>query len=147
MPISSGDMRRACFFGIQKGADSGILGINFLQSAYVVFDQTLNTISPAQYANCGQNEQGISSSGAGSFVGECAVANVTTMPSLEQGGAGLSPGAKAGIGIGVSAAVLIALRASILSMPTPKEQEFFRPRKRSRHHRQLYMSELPLQPT
>ncbi|KAI1871272.1 uncharacterized protein JN550_004717 [Neoarthrinium moseri] len=48
-----------------------ILGDNFLRSAYVVFDQDKRQISLAQSANCGRNEQAITTAGAADFFGEC----------------------------------------------------------------------------
>lgn len=72
-----------CILGVQAiEANSGItalLGDSFLRSAYVVFDQTNNKISMAQYVNCGQNEQAIpaGSAGVSGFSGECS-GNSTT---------------------------------------------------------------------
>lgn len=63
-----------CILGVVPATGTGttsLLGDTFLRSAYVVFDQTTMTISMAQYANCGQNEQAIPASGAGNLTGEC----------------------------------------------------------------------------
>jgi hypothetical protein len=54
------------------GGVTPLLGDTFMRSAFVVFDQSSETISMAQYANCGENEQAIPASGAGNFTGECA---------------------------------------------------------------------------
>jgi hypothetical protein len=57
--------------GVSGDGMTALLGDTFLRSAYVVFDQTTQTISMAQYVNCGENEQAIPASGAGNFTGEC----------------------------------------------------------------------------
>ncbi|KAI0136251.1 aspartic peptidase domain-containing protein [Xylariales sp. AK1849] len=121
---------QTCLMGAQPSDEISILGLNFLRSAYVVFDQTLNTISLAQYVDCGQNEQVMPSSGAAGFVGECVVrantstttptnsptASPTASSSPAQTGdnpSGLSAGAKAGIGTGVGVAGVIAIAAAL----------------------------------
>ncbi|KAI1324264.1 aspartic peptidase domain-containing protein [Xylariaceae sp. FL0255] len=109
-----------CFWGIQDDSNigSGILGLNFLRNAYVVFDQTLNTISLAQFVDCGQNEQELPTSGASGFTGQCS-SGVSTTPGSPMptptgsstgsgSSAGLSSGAKAGIGAGVAIGALLA---------------------------------------
>jgi len=48
-----------------------LLGDTFMRSAFAVFDQTQETISLAQYVNCGENEQVIPVGGVGNFTGEC----------------------------------------------------------------------------
>ncbi|KAI1346633.1 aspartic peptidase domain-containing protein [Xylaria sp. FL0043] len=113
-----------CFVGIlPQGEYHALLGINFLRSAYVVFDQTRNEISMQQYVNCGTNEQVILSSGADGFVGECnttspanatssistPTATPTATPSPDRSTSGLSTGAKAGVGVGVAAGALLIL--------------------------------------
>ncbi|RWA10422.1 hypothetical protein EKO27_g4680 [Xylaria grammica] len=52
-----------------------VLGLSFLRSAYVVFDQTRGEIFMQQFVNCGKNERVIPISGANEIVGEC---NATT---------------------------------------------------------------------
>lgn len=99
-----------CILGVGALNDSQIytaaLGLNFLRAAYIVFDQTLNKVSLAEYINCGQNEQEMPSSGAAGFEGECQVSTTSPSPSssptTSPTSSGLSTGAKAGIGVGVS---------------------------------------------
>ncbi|KAI0814509.1 aspartic peptidase domain-containing protein [Xylaria sp. FL0064] len=113
-----------CYVGILPQGDyRALLGINFLRSAYVVFDQTRNEISMQQYVNCGTNEQVILSSGADGFVGECnatppanatsststPTATPTVTPSPDRSTSGLSTGGKASVGVGVAAGVLLIL--------------------------------------
>ncbi|KAB5517293.1 aspartic peptidase domain-containing protein [Coniochaeta sp. 2T2.1] len=65
-----------CILGavpVSGGGMTALLGDTFMRSAFVVFDQTTETISLAQYANCGENEQVIPAGGAGNFTGECMV--------------------------------------------------------------------------
>ncbi|KAK0628544.1 aspartic peptidase domain-containing protein [Bombardia bombarda] len=56
-----------CILGAMSADPStgitALLGDTFMRSAYVVFDQTTDTISMAQYANCGQAEQTIPAGG------------------------------------------------------------------------------------
>ncbi|KAH8166369.1 hypothetical protein CIB48_g1844 [Xylaria polymorpha] len=126
-----------CIFGIQTTTSgTPILGINFLRYAYVVFDQTLKTVSLAQYVNCGQNEQAMPSSGAAGFVGECAPVGYTTpateppsspgtsSAALGSLGSGLSTGAKAGIGVGatVGAIALAALAYYIIAAKSRRQK-------------------------
>ncbi len=65
---------QTCVLGAGASDGSGVplLGDTFLRSAFVVFDQSQNAISLAQYVNCGQNEQNISTSGVNGLAGECA---------------------------------------------------------------------------
>ncbi|KAI1424751.1 aspartic peptidase domain-containing protein [Xylaria sp. FL1777] len=113
-----------CYVGIlpKDKSLSGTLGLNFLRSAYVVFDQSLNKISMQQYVNCGKNEQVIPGSGVDNFVGECNTTSSgdatpsetatpsadtpTATPSPDGGTSGLSTGGKAGVGVGVAVGVL-----------------------------------------
>ncbi|KAH8886586.1 acid protease [Thozetella sp. PMI_491] len=60
---------------------TALLGDTFLRSAYVVFDQTQNTISLAQYANCGQNEQSIPAGGISGVSGACGSSSSTSSSS------------------------------------------------------------------
>lgn len=63
-----------CILGAVPVTGSGttsLLGDTFMRSAFVTFDQTTETISMAQYLNCGQNEQAIPASGVGNITGEC----------------------------------------------------------------------------
>ncbi len=77
-----------------------LLGDTFMRSAFVVFDQSQNTISMAQYVNCGQNEQNITISGVDGLAGECP-----------------SPVRNAGARIGSSSTSLIAvLLVTLLAM-------------------------------
>jgi hypothetical protein len=66
---------QTCILGaVPVPANSGmtaLLGDTFMRSAFVVFDQTEETISMAQYENCGENEQLIPAGGVGNFTGEC----------------------------------------------------------------------------
>ncbi|RKU43231.1 hypothetical protein DL546_002480 [Coniochaeta pulveracea] len=66
---------QTCILGaVATDSSSGItalLGDTFMRSAFVVFDQTNEKISLAQYVNCGENEQAIPASGALHFTGEC----------------------------------------------------------------------------
>jgi len=65
-----------CILGAVPVSGNGmtaLLGDTFMRSAFVVFDQTTETIGLAQYMNCGENEQAIPASGAGNFTGECDV--------------------------------------------------------------------------
>ncbi|KAF2964119.1 hypothetical protein GQX73_g9448 [Xylaria multiplex] len=104
-----------CYVGIlpQGSFPRGVLGLSFLRSAYVVFDQTRNEILMQQFVNCGTNEQVILSSGANGVVGECNASSATpsgdtstasptaeTTPSPSGDTPGLSTGAKAGVGVG-----------------------------------------------
>ncbi|KAI0431942.1 aspartic peptidase domain-containing protein [Xylaria sp. FL1042] len=113
-----------CYIGIQPADnDLGFLGLSFLRSAYVVFDQTRNEISMQQYVNCGTNEQVLLSSGADGLVGECTVtpsgnatsststptATPTATPSPGGSTSGLSTSGKVGVGVGVGAGVLLVL--------------------------------------
>lgn len=70
-----------CILGaVGTTSSSGItalLGDTFMRSAFVVFDQDHQTISMAQYANCGENEQEIPAGGAANFTGECQVGGAT----------------------------------------------------------------------
>lgn len=70
-----------CLLGIAALDESRVgtasLGANFLRSAYVVFDQTLDQVSLAQYVDCGRNEQEVPSSGAAGFEGECQLASTS----------------------------------------------------------------------
>ncbi|KAH8897164.1 acid protease, partial [Thozetella sp. PMI_491] len=62
-----------CALGALGSDDLGIpiLGDSFMRSAYVVFDQTQNTISMAQYVNCGESAQAIPPSGVAGVSGQC----------------------------------------------------------------------------
>ncbi|KAI1325178.1 aspartic peptidase domain-containing protein [Xylariaceae sp. FL0255] len=101
-----------CLWGLQPSTfpyDYSIIGINVLRYAYIVFNQTLNTVSIAQYVDCGINEQEIPSAGAAGTIGECQLSSVGTLSPNnnsttigESPTAGLSTGAKAGIGVGVA---------------------------------------------
>ncbi|KAH8886725.1 acid protease [Thozetella sp. PMI_491] len=51
---------------------TALLGDTFMRSAFVVFDQAQNTISMAQYVNCGQAEQSIPATGISGLQGQCA---------------------------------------------------------------------------
>ncbi|KAI0965483.1 aspartic peptidase domain-containing protein [Xylaria arbuscula] len=97
-----------------RNEGNSVLGIQFLQYAYTVFDQTLMTVSLAQYVNCGTHVQEIQSYGVDNFVGECPPARAVTpannssstpsSPGPDTSSSppfGLSSGAKAGIGVGV----------------------------------------------
>lgn len=63
-----------CILGaVPVDSSSGItalLGDTFMRSAFVVFDQSEKTISMAQYVNCGEDEQPITS-GSSNFTGQC----------------------------------------------------------------------------
>ncbi|KAI3336201.1 aspartic peptidase domain-containing protein [Ustulina deusta] len=114
-----------CHVGIlpQSILSAGVLGLSFLRSAYVVFDQTRFKISMQQYVNCGTNEQVILGSGVDSFIGECAAtpsgntstASPTTgstptgSPTTEPTTSDLSTGAKAGVGVGVTVGALFII--------------------------------------
>lgn len=103
-----------CFLAVAGLDDDELaasaLGLNFLRSAYVVFDQTLSSVFLGQYVDCGANEQEMPSSGAASFEGECESAS----PGSTASGAGehssgpLSTGAKAGIGVGAGVGAIAA---------------------------------------
>jgi hypothetical protein len=70
-----------CILGAVPVTGNGmtsLLGDTFMRSAFVVFDQTTETIAMAQYMNCGENEQAIPASGAGNFTGECSSGSEST---------------------------------------------------------------------
>jgi hypothetical protein len=64
-----------CILGAVGTDDSSgitaLLGDTFMRSAFVVFDQSNEQISLAQYVDCGENEQVIPASGVANFTGEC----------------------------------------------------------------------------
>ncbi|GAW13663.1 hypothetical protein ANO14919_030520 [Xylariales sp. No.14919] len=55
-----------------------VLGLSFLRSAYMVFDQTRGEIFMQQFVNCGKNERAIPISGANGIVGECNATKLAT---------------------------------------------------------------------
>ena len=101
-----------CVLGTQaldtNSGISALLGDTFLRSAYVVFDQTSNTILMAPYKNCGTNEQTIpSGSGAAAkFSGECGSGSSST--SDDQKNAGSRIGGSANV-LGYVVAVMAAM--------------------------------------
>ncbi|KAJ8127072.1 hypothetical protein O1611_g6565 [Lasiodiplodia mahajangana] len=114
-----------CWWGFQSNTELGgnsALGVNFLQYAYTVFDQTTMTVSLAQYVNCGEHVQEIQSEGARNFVGECPPARDVTQANNSSTGpipdppsrpssdlsSGLSSGAKIGVGVGIAVGVIAA---------------------------------------
>jgi hypothetical protein len=66
---------RTCALGAlptdPSSGTTALLGDSFLRSAYVVFDQTTNSISMAQFTNCGTAEQSIPSGGAAGTSSSC----------------------------------------------------------------------------
>ncbi|KAI8627121.1 aspartic peptidase domain-containing protein [Xylariaceae sp. FL1651] len=121
-----------CFWGIQESFNNGdVLGLSFLRNAYTVYDQTLSTISLAQYVDCCQNEQEIPTGGASGFMGECSSATLTmpsggatpspsplpTSSSSSRPANGLTTGAKVriGVGVGVGAPVIAAIAFLIIA--------------------------------
>ncbi|KAI0098607.1 aspartic peptidase domain-containing protein [Nemania sp. FL0031] len=128
-----------CDWTLQSNAWNGgnsLLGVQFLQYAYTVFDQTTMTVSLAQYANCGTNVQEIQSYGAANFVGECSPARVVTpasnsssMPSNptpdspSSPPSGLSSGAKAGIGVGAAVGVIAVAALAYFMLVARRRRE------------------------
>ncbi|KAJ2986423.1 hypothetical protein NUW58_g5034 [Xylaria curta] len=108
---------------LPRGDYRAFLGLSFLRSAYVVFDQTQGKVLMQQYVNCGTNERVILSSGASGFVGECNPTKPATpsgdppassptaeiTPSSDQATSGLSTSGKAGVGVGVAAGGILII--------------------------------------
>lgn len=84
-------------------ATTVLLGDTFMRSAFVVFDQTTETISMAQYVNCGENEQAIPATGAGNFTGECDSGSANT------NAGGRATFSMAGLAVAVVAGLAVAL--------------------------------------
>ncbi|KAI0540412.1 aspartic peptidase domain-containing protein [Xylaria digitata] len=126
-----------CYVGILPSRiDRPTLGLTFLRSAYLVFDQTRNEILMQQFVNCGTNEQALLGSGANGIVGECNATGSATpsgntptayptaeiTPSLSGDTWGLSTGKKAGVGVGatIGGLLMISLLYYLVRFCRPK---------------------------
>jgi hypothetical protein len=79
---------------------TALLGDSFLRAAYVVFDQTSNTISMAQYTDCGTAEQSIPTGGVSGTGSTC---SGSSSSNAKNEGARTGPGSGVWLAVGVVA--------------------------------------------
>jgi hypothetical protein len=88
---------------------TALLGDSFMRGAYVVFDQTTNTISMAQYDNCGTAETAIPSSGAGGTASQCSGNGTASSTGSKNEGVKSGPGRGVLIALGAAACLQVLM--------------------------------------